>query len=185
MNSVALEDSPIATSDTLHSDQQNMAASMCCTIFQDTLVPYLCYEHARPDQKLTSTERARITSSFFTAWELVQEMRPDGPVNMKEEAAGLGPVALLHVREIVLFMVNNLSDQQHREIATMMGYKGSRGMVEEYFDLLTVILGCFEEKGISRFDQPDFAPLGLGLLFDDWQEEIVEPQAEVYWKKVA
>jgi hypothetical protein len=46
-------------------------------------------------------------------------------------------------------------------------------------DLLEATGGIFEGKGMF-FHQPDYAPLEIGLLFDDWQEGYADAKVEEY-----
>jgi hypothetical protein len=164
---------PLPTSD--HAS----AASICCSIFEAELVPRLGHNHKRPDKKLTPSEHSRITLSFFLAWRLLLETQRK-PSDLQAKVADCTPVDILHVRELALFMINNIGAEQHVEIAGLMGYSEDGDVVERFLGLLEAAGACYEAVGMAGIHQPDFAPLGLGLLFDDWQESYVEPQVAQY-----
>ena len=98
---------------------------------------------------------------------------------LKQHVARLSPAHILHVREISIFMVNNMGAEQHAEIAKLMGY-GGNDVVDRLLGVLRAASELYAEKGLPGIHQPDFAPLGLGLLFDDWQESYVEDMAGRY-----
>jgi hypothetical protein len=146
----------------------------------------LCMGHERADPKLTLSERVRITGAFFTAWDIILGSPFD---SNEEKMARLSPKDVLYVRELALFMYNNLDDAQHREVAGLMGYDEDGDVQERWLELITATGGYYEDVGITGFWQPDYAPLGLGLLIDDYQKDYVEDQADRYyqalrWQKI-
>jgi hypothetical protein len=143
------------------------------------MVPDLCHNHKRPDLKITPTERSRITTAFILTYRIILDT-PAGNLSVIQwHVARLSPTHILHVREIAMFMFNNMDAEQHREIARLMGYRKD-DVVERLLEVLQAANECYAEKGLPGIHQPDFSPRGLGLLFDDWQESYVESMAEDY-----
>ncbi|KAH8730016.1 hypothetical protein GQ44DRAFT_723491 [Phaeosphaeriaceae sp. PMI808] len=143
------------------------AAAMCCSVFEQEVVTRLVGRHKRADPKLTSSERSRITNVFFLAWRIILATRFNGSSIVQERFKGLSPTDLLHVREVALFMCINFDNSQHHEIGRLMGYITNGDVGNTVREVLAVADGFFQEKGLP-VHQPDYAPLGLGLLFDDW-----------------
>ncbi|KAH7392539.1 hypothetical protein BKA66DRAFT_439263 [Pyrenochaeta sp. MPI-SDFR-AT-0127] len=157
------------------------AATICCSVFEQSVVPDLCRGHERADPKLTLSERSRITNTFFLAWRILLATQFNDLPIAQEHVKGLSPADLLYVREVALFMCNNVRDTQHDEIKKLMGYTANGNVWEKWINLLTATHACFQDVGMS-IHQPDYAPLGLGLLFDDWKETYVDTQVEAYQK---
>jgi hypothetical protein len=61
----------------------------------------------------------------------------------------------------------------------LIGYTASGYVSQKWKDLLIATHASFEEKDMS-VHQPDYAPLGMGLLFNDWQDSYVNMMAEDY-----
>ena len=139
----------------------------------------LCMGHERADPKLTLSERVRITGAFFTAWDVILGSPFDSD---EEKLASLSPKDVLYVRELALFMFNNLDIAQHREVSGLMGYDEDGNVRERWLELVAATGGYYEEVGIMGFWQPDYAPLGLGLLVDDYQKQYVEDQVQRYYQ---
>jgi hypothetical protein len=160
------------------------AATICCSIFEQVVVPDLCRGHERADLKLTSSERLRITNVFFVAWRIILATQSNDLPITQDNVIGLSPTECLHVREVALFTLRNVEDTQQYRIRNLMGYTASGDIREKWEDILRVTNAYFEGKGM-HIHQPDYAPLGLGLLFDDWQESYVDTQAEDYHKLIS
>lgn len=120
-----------------------------------------------------------MTNAFFLAWRIFLATESNDLPRVQEGVVGLLPIDLIHVREVALFNCRCVSDTQHYQIEKLIGYTASGYVSQKWKDLLIATHPCFEEKGMS-VHQPDYAPLGMGLLFDDWQESYVDMMAEDY-----
>jgi len=156
------------------------AATICCAVFEQELVPYLCRGHERADHKLTSPERSRITKAFFSAWRIILATPPNDLPTVQKHIASLPPTDLIYMREIAQFILSTMDAELQRNLAKLMGYTRDGDVVERVHDVLRAAYACFEEVGMNGVHQPDYAPYGIGLFFDDWQEDYVKSQAEAY-----
>jgi hypothetical protein len=155
------------------------AASICCLKFEKEIVPRLRYNSVRADKKLTPTEHSRITRTFYLIWRLLQETQSQHS-SIQEYVARLPPTEVLHIRELAIFMCNMMAAEEHRELARLMGYREDGALTQRMIDLCTSGDAYFAKSGVIGIHQPEYAPLGLGLLLDDFQEDYVEPQVKLY-----
>jgi hypothetical protein len=175
----AAQNAPTSSSPSV-TPEQSEAATICCSVFEQELVPFLCRGHERADRKLTSSERSRITNAFFLAWRIILATPPNDLPTVQKHVASLLPTNLIYVREIAQFMLSTMDTELQCNIAKLMGYTRDGDVVERVHDVLKAAYACFEEVGMNGVHQPDYAPYGLGLFFDDWQEDYVKSQAKAY-----
>jgi hypothetical protein len=140
------------------------AASICCSEYEKEIIPGLCYQRSRTVPKLTLSERARITNTFFLTWPIIL-----APLDSyQDRIARHSPTDFLYVRELAMFIHNNLDDCAIREIQRLMGC----------IEVEDVRMRCIELLGASDnyFKSvcndygpwiPEYAPAGLGMLIDD------------------
>jgi hypothetical protein len=120
---------------------QITAASICCSTYEEEIIPSLCMERERADPKLTLSERARITYAFFLTWGIVLGSPFD---SYQEQVVRLSPKDVLYVRELALFMHNVLDNWQHGEIARLMRYSEDGDIPERCIDLLELTTRYYE-----------------------------------------
>jgi hypothetical protein len=160
--------------------EQITAAAICCLIYEENIITNLCAGHQRAIPKLALSERARITNAFFVAWGVLLGSPFD---TYKEHVSRLSPKNVICVRELAVFVYNNLCDEQHEEIARLMGYgEDATGadLRETWIELLVATREYYEAVGMPGFWQPDGSPLGLGLLIDNYQKDYVDYQVDEY-----
>lgn len=79
-------------------------------------------------------------------------------------------------------MLGSINAEGQRNIAKLMGYTTDVDVFVRMLDVVRALHACFNKVGMRGLHQPDYAPLNLGLFFDDWQEDYVKTQAEAYQK---
>jgi len=75
-------------------------ASICCRVYEEVVVPCLCRPHIRSDNKLTPTERERVSDTFALVWQLLMESF-EYPCIPKERMAAMTTEALFRIREMI------------------------------------------------------------------------------------
>jgi hypothetical protein len=165
------------------SASHHMAASICCEVFEEKVVADLCRPHDRPDNKLTTTERERLTNAFDLTWRFMKDLKKNNGIQMQahlqENPAVLPPKQVFCVREMAIFTVDNIPKPQQREIAHLTGYADDGDYDEDDLRarLMKIVVACtqsLENKGVDRYSQPDKAPLGFFGMFDHWQEDYMK-----------
>lgn len=114
----------------------------------------LCHGHERPDGKLTPSERTRITDAFYTAWRIILDTAAGNQAVAAGRFAQLSHEEELFLRDITLFMVDNVDVGQHVIIGDLMGYAGDGDggeirIEQKLLELLEVITGNFEAQGMT------------------------------------
>lgn len=161
-------------------DAEHVKAAMrCCSLFEEIVVPELCRGHERADPKLTSSERTRITDAFLLGWRIIltTSASPNDLTIVREQVESLPPMEIIHLFDLARFMINNLTLDQHHEIASLMGHTTDEEVRNRWVEVCEATSTWLVDVKLG-YHQPDYAPLGLGLLFDDWQEELVVAPVE-------
>ncbi|KAF2675757.1 hypothetical protein K458DRAFT_425255 [Lentithecium fluviatile CBS 122367] len=175
----AAQNAPISPSPSVAQEHAE-AATICCSVFEKEIVPFLCRGHERADRKLTLSERSRITNAFFLAWRIILATPPNDLPAVQKHVASLPPTDLIYILEISRFILTTMDAELQSNIAKLMGYTRDGNVVERVHGVLQAAYACFEEVGMNGVHQPDYAPCGTGLFFDDWQEDYVKSPARAY-----
>jgi hypothetical protein len=179
MAQIPLAENPPHSTLLLATPERLEAARICCLVFEEKAVPDLGRGHERADRKLTSSELLRITSSFFLAWRILLDTQSDDLPTVQEHVEGFSPRDVLYVHELARFVASMFEISQHREIGRLMGYTAGGDVHDKWMEIVRTTWDYFQLKGFS-FLRPAYGPLGMGLLFDDWQKEYVDEQMEQY-----
>jgi hypothetical protein len=179
MTSVQLAQDPPHSTLLSATPERLEAARICCLAFEEKAVPNLCRGHERADRELTSSELLRITSSFFLAWRILLDTQSEDQPTVREHVERLSPKDALYVGEVARFVVSMFEITQRREIERLMGYTAGGDIHDKWVEIIITTREYFQGKGFG-IHHPRYAPLGMGLLFDDWQEEYVDEQVEGY-----
>jgi hypothetical protein len=150
-----------------------MAEALCVQIFEEKVVASLPRQYRRSDNKLTASERERLSHAFQEFWRLLMTTGSDQDI--QDQLAMLPLKEVFLIRELAIFNVNNIREPQQREIARQMEYGPDAEWDGVEFDarvmkLLISCNRCLENKGKDRCSLPDQTPLGLFGVFDHWQE---------------
>jgi hypothetical protein len=159
---------------------QITAASICCSEYEKNIIPSLCGRRRRAIPKLTLSERARITNTFFLTWPIILGSPFD---SYQERIERHSPRDVLYVRELAMFIINNLDNWTIREIQRLMGNTELEDVRERCIELLEASGNYF--KGVCNGPWiPEYAPAGLGMLIDDYQKDYVEDYAFTYYQNL-
>jgi hypothetical protein len=160
-----------------------MAELIYCKVYEEKVVASLCRPHIRSDNKLTATERERLTNAVNLTWSLKKDLKTSndlqGPSGMQQKLARLQLKKVFCAREAAIFIVDNVPEPQEREIARLMGEDDDEKWDANEFrarlmDVVRACTQCLENKGKDRYSQPYRAPLGYFGMFDHWQEDYME-----------
>lgn len=72
-----------------------------------------------------------------------------------------------------------ISLDQHHEFASLMEYTTDGEVKDRWLEVCSATNFWPSDVGLN-VHSPEYAPLGLGMLFDDWQEDYVDALAERY-----
>lgn len=150
-----------------------MAEALCIQIFEEEVVACLPRRYKRPDNKLTASERERLSHAFQEFWRLLMTTKSDQ--DTQDELAKLPLKEVFQIREVAKFNFNVIERPQQREIARQMGYGPDAEWDGDKFnarviELLASCTQCLANKDKSTYSQPDQAPLAFFAMFDHWQD---------------
>lgn len=151
-------------------------ASICCELFEEKVVASLCRPYNRSDNKLTMTERERLSNSFSLTWRFLME-NIENSNGLHERLASLDTKEIFRVREAAIFIVDNIPEPQRLEMARLMKDDDKwdeTSCLARLRDIVAASNDCLESRGRDRWSQPDKAPLGLFSMFDHWQDDYME-----------
>jgi hypothetical protein len=151
-------------------------ASYFCEVYEKEVVARLNPPHKRPDNKLTATERARVSRFFALIWSLlIQNVAAKD--SARDQMANMHPKDIFCIREVIIFIMQAVDEPERVEIARLMGDEKKieqakwNDRLKELFDICSQAL---EDKNMDGFGQPYKTPLGFFAMFDHWQEFYVE-----------
>lgn len=150
-----------------------MAEAICIQIFEEKVVASLPRQFSRSGNKLTASERGRLSNAFQKTWHLINAAETGQEI--QDQLAKLSLKDVFQIREVAIFTMDNIPEPQQREIARHMGYSQHEEWDGAIFRarVMKVVVACtqcLENKGKDRYSQPDQAPLGFFGIFDHWQE---------------
>ncbi|KAF2832223.1 hypothetical protein CC86DRAFT_366090 [Ophiobolus disseminans] len=151
-------------------------ASICCQVYEEKVVSSLCRPHSRSDNKLTDTERERLSSTFARFWLLLMESL-DISDTPHDRLAVLDNKELFRVREVAIFIMSNVPESKRLEMARLMGDShrwNEDTCLKHLLDIVMVIQELLESRGRGRWNPPYRAPLAYSSLFDHWQADYME-----------
>jgi hypothetical protein len=95
-------------------------ASIFCKLFEENVVPMLCHSHTRPNNKPTTSERKRLSTTFSVVWFLPKEGLEDRE-KMQEDMAKLDTKGLFLVREVTTILMQHVPEAARLQIAYLKG----------------------------------------------------------------
>jgi hypothetical protein len=154
----------------------HVMASYFCEVYEKKVVASLNPPHKRSDNKLTATERARVSRFFALIWPLLiqnVETRDGAP----EQMASMHPKDIFCIREVIIFIMQYVDEPERVEIARLMGDEERFEQAkcnDRLMELFDICSQALKDKNMDGFDQPYKTPLGFFAMFDHWQEFYVE-----------
>lgn len=150
-----------------------MAEASFIRVFEEKVVASLPRQYSRSDNKLTVSERGRLSNAFQETWSLLNT--GEYGEDLQDQLAKLSLKDVFRIREVAIFIVDNIPESQQREMTRQMKHGQDEGWDEAKFrarvmEVVVACTRCLESKGKDRYSQPDQAPLGLFGIFDQWQE---------------